>query len=192
MEGEQESPGAMALSMQQFLQEKVSLNQLRLENENEIHQLEQILRGKHYDWTTKTWKESTRTVTYNGALYSIPDRLMNEKGIREIMMIVRMHANKVVFLSNFDDWVVNEMLHNFSCAILDTLSFKCDDYEIDRKSRVVIERALINFGWAIILRAWNDKERIHMDTINKVVEQIVQRERNPEKSFGAGLLKASG
>lgn len=174
---ELEGQGA-AISYAQFNQDRNSLNQIRLDNEAEIHQLEQILRGNRYDWETRTWKTSGHA-------------LMNEKGIREIMILIRTHANRIFYLSNFSDFVAAEMVHNASTAIVDTLSFKCKEYDIDRRIRVVLERSLVNFVWAVILRAWMDKERIHIGTINKVVEQVIQeRQTTQKKGFEAGVLRS--
>ena len=173
---EQESDGAMALSMQQFLSEKTSLNQIRLENETEIHQIEQLLRGKYYNWETQKWVETH-------------EPQMNENAIREVMFLIRTHCNKIFYLSNFSDKVVRTMLHDFTVALLEILIKQ--ENNINRSARTTIERSLTNFAWATILRAWENKERESMSTINKVVEQVVQREQQG-KSFGIGLLNKQG
>lgn len=173
--GELESDGAMALSMQNFLGEKGSLNALRLEVEDQLLQVEQLLRGKHYDYFQKKYIEHG-------------PQLMNEQGIREVMLLMRLHANKMFLLSNFDERKIGIMLHNYSCALLEITATKCDYYDLDRNIRGTLTRSLENFGWSIMLRALDDGERTHMDTINKVVEQVVQREVQ-QKAAGIGMLR---
>lgn len=176
MDDQQQSDPSMALSYNAFMQDKGSLNQLRLDTESELFQTEQLLRGYNYNSMTKDWEKT-----------DLP--MMNDNGIKEIMFLLRSHANKVVYLSNFDENTVGLMMHNFSCALSSFFSFKCDEYAVRKNMRTTIQRSLENFGWATILRAMHDMERTHMDTINRVVEQVVQREMGKGGSFGVGLMK---
>jgi hypothetical protein len=167
-----DSPSAIAMSA--FTVEKATLNQVRLENENELNQIEQILRGKEYDWGAKVWIKKGNP-------------LMNDQGIREILMLLRLHANKMFYLSNFDEHQVQQMLYSFGIAIVFMMGCRCDTYSIDRKIRGTLTRSIENLGMAIMLRALHDKEREHMDTINKVTEHHIQRGQQ-QQGFGIGPL----
>jgi hypothetical protein len=97
------------------------------------------------------------------------DRPLNEKGVKEIMRIMKGYVNINKLLADYDDTQINECVYEFGTELAKLFEIKYDKWGISteekRGSVKMIVLTLVDIVLATYLRARHGKER---DTLRKI------------------------
>lgn len=151
----------------------------QLELDSILERIEHILKGD-------------KPTMINGNMIFVPpetdeDKILNNKGVAEIMRILSMYLNRNTILSNYDEPTILLKVYDFGMEVSDLLFLKSDDMGLDtldkRKRYPMIVRELVDTVHSAYLRALHGGER---DSLRQA-RNIVQNE-----TLGQGNLMYGG
>lgn len=158
-------------------QHHAELVRWQLDPEEEFRRLEHFMRGERWDEETHKWSIKGK-------------RLLNEKGIQEVMVHLQL-AHKGIILSEYAEEKVNRILLELANNITKMIYLRWQDYNVDRADFNVIRSLVIRNIQAAYNRAINAGERRHLGQVSRRVEQIISNDTGQQRPrrfnfFGLG------
>ena len=86
-------------------------------------------------------------------------QLLNEKGIREIITIVRSLVNKVMFFSNLDEYDIRLLTMRMRQNIAQNLFLNWEEYDIKKSDLTIVTDKVVYFMYVALKRALFGEER---------------------------------
>ena len=132
-------------------------------------------RGDEYDHKENTW------------VTNIEYKLMNEKGIREVVNQLRM-ANRNIFLSNLTEDEIRSMMKYFMISFTVFLSLKWSQFEIDKKNMTLIKELVVFTLYPALKRSQLAGERKSLYQTQRVIESTITHPNQPGGENKGGIL----
>lgn len=134
----------------------VNLIQYQLDIKQELEDIEHLLRG-----------QTIRTDKLGNNKWVDPkdkaDLLFNERGVQEILKILRMYLNKNILLSNYDEPTINIRVQQFSERLMRNIFMNYDEYGMDTEYKTrqfeMIVMNITDMVEAAYFRALGGQER---------------------------------
>jgi len=117
-------------------------------------------RGDEYDQEKNQWVTNPQY------------KLMNEKGIREVVNQLRM-ANRNIFLSNLTEDEIRSMMKYFMISFTVFLSLKWSQFDIDKKNMTLIKELVVFTLYPALKRSQQAGERKSLYQTQRVIETTV-------------------
>lgn len=112
----------------------------------ELEQMAQVLRGKFFDPNKKELVELTKP-------------LINELGIRMLLLQLQMRLTRFIILSDLDRRDVEGMTLKFSANMIDLLSVKQKEFAIEKSNLSIIKDMIVDPVYVTLCRAIGGGER---------------------------------
>lgn len=96
----------------------------QLDIKGELEEIEHLLKGhrlKRDENGNEHWVEPTDPT----------EKLLNDKGVQEILKILRMYLNKNTILSNYDQIVIDQRLKQFAERLADLIFMSYEEFGLD-------------------------------------------------------------
>lgn len=153
---------------QQISNEGQNLIQYQLEVNEILEQVEHFLKGQVVftnDDGSQYWKD--------------PDdkeqQVLNDKGVQEILRVLRLYLNKNTILSNYKEDLINEKMYDLGIELSDLLYIKWKEYGLDteekQKMYTMIVRQIVDTVHSSYLRALGGGERDSLRQARLVTQQ---------------------
>jgi hypothetical protein len=113
--------------------------------------------------------------------------MVNKFGVYRIISLVRRYLNRNVMMSNLNDDIILRMLRRLKVDLVLNLGANVKDYEMNQKDLSIIVKMIMDPVEATLYRAYNNGERVHLNTINKRVEAFSEASGMPQQKR-KGLL----
>lgn len=158
-------------------QQEAGLTRWQLTPEDILLQLEQDLRGAIYNSDTQR--------------FEIPedaDAIINERGIRRIMAIVRSKINKVTFLSNLDTDDVTEITRDVNLELIPVLFSSYTYFNLSLSNIGLLIDQVVHLVYMGLLRALDEGERNFLGKAEKRME-VHRMGEGEEKKGIFGLFR---
>lgn len=156
--------------------ENQNLIQYQLDIKEELEDIEHLLRGqtvKTDQQGNKKWVDPTNA----------GDVLLNERGVQEILKILRMYLNKNILLSNFDEDTINMRVKQFSLRLMRNIFMNYDEYgmttEYKTRQFEMIVMNITDMVEAAYFRALGGQER---ESLRKSMN-VLQHENPSQQQF---------
>lgn len=143
----------------------------------ELSKMEAVLRGLSVD--------------KNGNAHAVGEPLMNDYGVNSVLGQVQSLCNRVCFMSNFDEKIINPVILQFILVMIKDLMVNWHIYEIDYNTRNVVRAKILqiaqNYAYQSILRAKNEGDKRFLSKTTQEVRYSTSQEKPPgrlEKAMG--------
>ena len=157
-------------------QQDAGLTRWQLTPEDIIEELENDLKGK--TWNSKEEK-------FVGSAEA--EALINEKGIRSIISIVRSKINKITFLSNLDQKDIISITRDVNLTMISLLFSNANNFEIKKENLEIITDQVVHLVYMGLMRALNEGERRFLGKAEKRME--VFKNESSGQSQGINILR---
>lgn len=157
-------------------QQDAGLTRWQLTPEDIITELENDLRGMTYNHKEEKFVKT-------GAIPSL-----NERGIREIISIVRSKINKITFLSNLDQEDIRQITLDVNLSLISLLFSKFDDFELKKENLEIILDQVIHLVYMGLMRAFNEGERKFLGKSEKRME-VFKTDSSQSQGKGLNLIR---
>jgi len=150
------------------------LTRWQLNADDILEFIEHELRGQDFDYTQRTWLASGEAV-------------LNERGIRTIIGVVRHHVNKVMFLSNLEDQQIYDMMYNLSNNLAQLLFNNGDEFGLDwaRGHQSSLIDNVCDLVFAGLRKAYGEGERKFLGSHTRILHRIDESpQQTKQKRFG--------
>lgn len=123
-----------------------------------------------------------KNVVVNGELvqkefYLTP--LVNDVGLRDMKAYLESYLNKNMYLSEFDEFEIAEMVKETMLSIIGELYSNYKEYSIERQNLSMIVNIMFNYIYSAAKRAEGGAEKRFISTINKVIEHKMSKIDDP-------------
>ena len=155
------------------------INQTSPEKNAEL--LEHHLRGEDYDSESRSWLR-------------VRTPLMNDKGVDEVICMIKFFLNQSSTLSNMNEERMSRMVVGFGETLAKSFAMNSRDWALDNRIRTPLIYAIIATIYNTLSRSLgktiSDKE-LYQGTIQHL-QQVQIREQEQKKGFLGGLFKPKG
>ena len=138
----------------------------QLQTDEILEEIEMNLRG--YDWSPQANSWVSKRI-----------QIINEEGISVLMTLLKSEVNKTKILSDFDDEEISKIMQEFEINLIDVISAKYREWEVDYNYLTSIRIMLGNAVHATYKRALDGGERKFLKGDVRRVESFSERERSP-------------
>ena len=142
-----------------------------------LNDLEHDLKGEFWNENTRLWEK---------AEYS--NQLLNDKGVRAIISLLKPIVNKNTFLSNLREERVNKLLLFISNRVCETLYFNFKEFDIKPEFYFILNEMIQDFLETAFRRPQDEGERSFIRSTEQR-RVLVQERPNSEKKGVFGLFK---
>jgi len=119
--------------------------------EKVVEHIEHILKGEEYDEEKEKW-------------FKKYDALMNDKGIRSLMIDIKSVVNQNTILSNLEDSDVRNIIIALGDTIIGKIMMRREDFSIDRAEMSTIVLLVCNMSYMALKRGYIEGERKFLRT----------------------------
>lgn len=144
-----------------------------IDNEPIVDQLANYLRGKHLVENEWRFIDEENPSSH---------RIMNEKGIVNVVTLLRPHVNKLVILSELMLEEIYVICRDVRFALIRLFAEHYEEFDINptKANMSVLLTTLDNAIFATVKRAFRGGERKHRETLLKIHEQSVLKETDKQ------------
>ena len=162
--------------MQDFNRDNV-INQTAPERNAEL--IEHHLRGEDFDQDSKTWVQ-------------VRTPIMNDKGVDEVMSLIKFFLTQSSTLSNMDEARISRMVIGFAETLAKSFAMNSKEWNLSNKIRTPLIYSITSVIYNTLSRSLgktiSDKE-LYQGTIHHL-QQVQIREQEQKKSgFWSGVFK---
>lgn len=151
------------------------LTQWQLDLTNLMEELAHNFRGDTFNVETNKWETNKEY------------KLMNEKGIREIINKIAL-ANRNIFLSNFTEEEIVTLMRFFMISFTNFLALNYGNFEIEKRNLTMIKEIVVFTMYPALKRGLGAGERKSIYQTQKVIETNVSRPSEQSQGKGGGIL----
>lgn len=170
--------GGDGYGMQGYPAQDAGLTQWQLEPGDVIAEIEHYLKGEAWD---------SRKNKGNGGWKVIHRPMLSKDGIKDLIFSLRMHMNKGVILSNFDDKEVKRLAKENRHFLEEFIFLNHKKYNIDPNSYTNIVISVDHAIFSVLKRAYKEGEKKFLGRAERRIESHV---REPQRrGFIGGLFK---
>ncbi len=156
------------MAFQQARETLADFTKWRFNPEEILLVLEHDLKGDQYNEKKAMWEPTDK-------------KLLNDEGVRTIISLVRTSINKVTFLSNLTMEEITTICRDLNLALVDTLFFKWESFELEKDHLDLIVSKIMNFIFVGMKQAENG---ITMESMTKMEKVVRSYEHTKQKKSG--------
>lgn len=160
MEDDYNEPSAEEVNISQGMSkyglQDPDLTRWQLSSDDVVLWIEHDLRGEIFDEMGRKWV--------------VPEHakaLMNERGIREMISVVRNNINKITFLSNLDEEDIFILTRETHKDVAQLIARNYKYYGLDKSHFNLVVHKIVFMLYPALRRAWKEGERIHLRTVER-------------------------
>lgn len=135
-----------------LLQQDPSIIRDILSPDTIIEMIKHSLKGEYWDATKGKDGQWVRAGT----------PLMNDKGINQVITILRPFTNSLIFLSNIDEKMVNKITLDISFAFIEAFYLSYEDYGIKDENLDIVRNMVVVPIYASLRRSVNEGEKVFL------------------------------
>lgn len=114
--------------------------------------------------------------------------LMNEKGVQEVLTLIRPHTDKNTILSNLTDFEIGLTMVELRSKLAIMLGRRFGEFEIDKAKLPVIVSIIINPIWTTYKRAANETTLSYLGKTQSIQEIRRQDDTDKKEDFVQRLI----
>ena len=114
--------------------------------------------------------------------------MLNEQGINDIVMAMKSVLNSMTPLSNLEDWEIAVLIRTLCYDMVDLLTFKSKEYEVNDIDRKVIVGSALRFCYIFLKRPYEEGDRKFFTKITQEVKHTSEIKTNKEGKFSLNPL----
>ena len=166
MEQTQESRGVdarvIAKAMQKQRDDDSNFAKYQIDSSEVLEEIDHFLKGEKKDYTTGKWT----SINKDGS------PLMNDSGRLAFMFLIQAHINKVIHLSKLHINDIMRLMTELNQSIILTLCFHGENWDVEVAYYDFIVDAIDHLVFGMCMSAEGGGMRIHLGTIQKLIERI--------------------
>lgn len=138
---------------------------------------EKDLRGER--WVIERDSEGNEYGKWKTTKYPI----MNDRGIKEVMSVIRSHINKISFLTNLTDLDIERICKKLHIVLAKLLILKQRDYALDLVNYEITIKKIMNPIYMGLKKSLNQGEREFLKQTERRIERISEPSGRDKKSW---------
>jgi hypothetical protein len=140
--------------------------------------IEHELRGEDFDYQNNVWKRTGEPI-------------MNEKGIRFLISMLRKRLNKIIFLSNLTDDHIYDIMLTLSNDLTQVIFTNGEQWELDfgRSFQDTLVNDICDLVFIGLRKAYEQGDRRSLNTITKVLHRVDETQNPDHRRKLGGIFK---
>ena len=111
--------------------------------------------------------------------------MLNEQGINDILMAMQSIVNSMTPLSNLEDWEIAVIIRTLAFDIIDLLTFKSVEYNINDTDRKALVGSALRFSYIFLKRPYQEGDR---KFFTKITQEVKHTQEIKQSKSGGTIL----